>query len=274
MRPPPATAARVGWRPDWTLKLFVHHGSYVHSRIAARDELAGTDVILVHRLLKGAVAAEARTAGFALFTAAAVEALGLDPVALGLTAAGESIEHIGPVSTFVWDLETRWQAESSRRRVDTTAGAAVLDLEGTFPEEASVVWAYLTAPALRSQWEGPIAVEETSIAGRRGVGTISQCVTGRLATLEEIVDWQPYDHIGWRLAIPDVGSVLSSVDLDPVAGGTRVHIRWTVASPGPGATGDLAPVGHEKRAALDRLATVLAARDGAGADRLKRVVES
>ena len=124
--------------PRLDLKLFVHHGSYVHNRIAGRDELAGTDVILVHRLLKGNVAADVRSAGFALFTEAAAEALGLDPAALGLTAAGESIEHLGDISTFVWDLETRWQSESQRRRLDGTDGDVVLDLEALLPGDASV----------------------------------------------------------------------------------------------------------------------------------------
>ena len=52
--------------PRLDLKVFLHHGSYVHSRIAGRDELAGSDVILAHRLLKGTVAADARSAGFRL----------------------------------------------------------------------------------------------------------------------------------------------------------------------------------------------------------------
>src|SRR4249919_1992959 len=68
--------------PRLDLKLFVHHGSYVHGRIAGRDELAGRDVILVHRLLKGSGAADGRGNGFALFTAPAVDALALDPIAL------------------------------------------------------------------------------------------------------------------------------------------------------------------------------------------------
>src|SRR5688572_7051431 len=61
--------------PRLDLKLCLHHGSYVHSRIAGRDELAGRDVILVHRLLKGEVARMARHGGFALFTDAAIAAL-------------------------------------------------------------------------------------------------------------------------------------------------------------------------------------------------------
>jgi hypothetical protein len=243
--------------PRLDLKVFVHHGSYVHSRIAGHDELAGSDVILAHRLLKGTVAGDARAAGFALFTAAAVEALGLDPAALGMSAGEESIEHLGVVSTFVWDLEARWRDESGRRRLDGTEGKVVLDIDMTCAAEPSVVWAHLTNPALRSRWEGPIVIEETSVGGRRGVGTISQCVTGRLATIEEVVDWQPYDHIGWRVTVPDVGPVQSTVDLHPAGVGTRVHLRWTVDAPGLPDGDTFASIEREKRSALMRLARLL-----------------
>ena len=46
--------------PRLDLKLFVHHGSYVRTTIAGRDELAGSDVIVVHRLLKGSTAESSR----------------------------------------------------------------------------------------------------------------------------------------------------------------------------------------------------------------------
>jgi hypothetical protein len=177
--------------PRLDLKVFIHHGAFVWSRIAGRDELAGSDVILVHRLLKGTGAAESRANGFALFTAAAVEALGLDAPALGLRAGEETIEHLGHVDTFTLDLEARWQAESGERRLDIADADLAFDVEATLAVEPSVVWAHLTSPGLRTRWEGPIRIEETSAGGRRGVGTTAQCVTGWLATLEEIVDWQP-----------------------------------------------------------------------------------
>ena len=172
--------------PQLDLKLFVHHGEYVVGRIAGRDELAGPDVIVVHRLLKGAVATRTRTMGFALFTEAATTALGLDPAALGLEPGEETIEHLGSVSTFTLDLEGRWQREAGRRRLDAGAGEVVVDVDMRVAAEPSVVWAYLTSPSLRSSWEGPIVIEETLAGGRRGVGTTTQCVSGRLATLEEI----------------------------------------------------------------------------------------
>ena len=37
------------------LKFVVHHGEFIRQRMAGRDELAGRDVILVHRLLKNTV---------------------------------------------------------------------------------------------------------------------------------------------------------------------------------------------------------------------------
>ena len=92
--------------------------------------------------------------------------------------------------------------------------------------DPGVVWAHLTSPSLRSLWEGAIEIEEDSQGGRRGVGTTTRCVTGRLATLEEIVDWQPYDHVGWRLTVPAVGPVVATADLEASDEGTTVRVRW------------------------------------------------
>ncbi|HEX5147824.1 MAG TPA: DUF2652 domain-containing protein, partial [Candidatus Limnocylindrales bacterium] len=148
--------------PKLDLKVLVHHGAYVRGPIAGRDELAGPDVILVHRLLKGTTAAEARAHGFVLFTDAAVDALGLDPEVIGLTRGKESIEHLGHVVTFTLDLETRWQAEAAEQRLEIDARDLILDVEATLAAEPSVVWAHLTSPALRTKWEGPLVIEESS----------------------------------------------------------------------------------------------------------------
>ena len=212
--------------PRLDLKLFIHHGSYVRTKIAGHDELAGASVIVVHRLLKGSTAAIARARGFALFTAQAVDALRIDPVTAALTAAEESIDELGRVKTFTLDLETRWQTETSARRLDLRGEEIIVDLEATVPVDPATAWAYLTSPGLRSRWEGPIAIREQSPAGRRGVGTLAQCVTGRLATLEEIVDWQPYDHVAWRVAVPGLGSVGTTADVEPGDSGTRIRRRW------------------------------------------------
>ena len=121
-----------------------------------------------------------------------------------------------------------------------------------------MVWAHLTSPALRTQWEGPIQIEETSAGGRRGVGTTAQCVTGRLATLEEIVDWQPYDRVAWRLAVPGVGPVAATADLDPTESGTHLRLRWGYLGGVPADADAVEQMRVDKEAAYARLATVIA----------------
>ena len=244
--------------PRLDLKLFVHHGSFVRSRISGRDELAGSDVILVHRLLKGTAAAEARGNGYALLTSDAVEALALDPVAMDLRSGEESIEHLGRVMTFILDLEDRWQAETEVRRLHLSDTDVILDVVATISTEPSDVWAYLTSPSLRTRWEGPLVIEETLTGGRRGVGTTTQCVTGRLATLEEIVDWQPYDHVGWRLAVPGLGPVAAIADLDATDAGTRLRVRWAYLGQTAADAAVIARIRADKAAAYARLEALVA----------------
>ena len=156
--------------PKLDLKLFVHHGSYVRTTIAGRDELAGSDVIVVHRLLKGSTAESSRANGFALFTAAAIDALGLDAGALGLAEATEAIDHLGTVTTFTLDLEARWAVERQARRLDVGDGDGVVDLDAIVPAEPAEVWAHLTSPELRTLWEGPLEIVEA----RRADGAASE----------------------------------------------------------------------------------------------------
>ena len=90
------------------------------------------------------------------------------------------------------------------------------------------------------------------------MGTTAQCVTGRLASLEEIVDWQPYDHVGWRLAVPELGPIEATADLEAVDGGTRVRLRWEYRGTTPIDAGVMGRVREEKDAAFGRLQRAIA----------------
>lgn len=59
--------------PSLDLKVIVHAGEFVTQRVAGSSEVAGSDVILVHRLLKNSVAKR----GYALVTDAALRAVEL-----------------------------------------------------------------------------------------------------------------------------------------------------------------------------------------------------
>lgn len=250
--------------PRLDLKFFVHHGRYVRTRIAGRDELAGSSVIVVHRLLKGETAARARDAdgrasGFVVFTGDAVTSLGLDPDAAALARGTEEIEHLGDVATYVEDLEGRWHDEAAEPRLQVTDDRLLLATDVVVQGDQATVWNHLTSPAMRARWEGGLVLDLGTEGSRLGVGTTLQCVTGRLATIEEIVDWQPFKHVGYRVVVPDVGVLDATYDLDGGDGGgpTVVHQRW-----GGDATIDRAEAQEVlggRRAALDRLVALIAA---------------
>jgi uncharacterized protein YndB with AHSA1/START domain len=246
--------------PRLDLKFFVHHGQYVRSRIAGRDELAGASIIVVHRLLKGTTAAalhaaDGTAAGFAVFTADAIGHLGAEAATLELARGAETIEHLGEVVTFTQDLDRRWQAEAARHRMERDFGGAIFDLTVHLAAPASVVWAHLTSPALRPGWEGPIRIEETTADGRRGIGTTNRCVTGILASLEEIVDWQPFEHVGYRVTVPEVGPIEATFDLAEASdrATTTLRHRWAFGGAGALDAATRRRLGAERRAALERL---------------------
>src|SRR3954464_11670207 len=74
------------------LKFVAHHGEFIKQRMAGRDELAGRDVILVHRLLKNAVKERLGEHAYLLLSDACIQAMGIDAAVQGLFAHEEAID--------------------------------------------------------------------------------------------------------------------------------------------------------------------------------------
>jgi hypothetical protein len=83
------------------LKIVAHHGRFLRQVIGGRGQVAGTDVILAHRLLKNGWG---RGHAYLLLTEAALRWIGVDPSGAGLTTHTERYEHLGDVQCFVRDL--------------------------------------------------------------------------------------------------------------------------------------------------------------------------
>jgi hypothetical protein len=49
-------------------------------------------------------------------------------------------------------------------------------------------------------------------AGRRGTGTVNHCIHGKDVIIEEVLDWQPYEHVSYRtlLPIPNVPKLVNT----------------------------------------------------------------
>ena len=93
------------------VKFVVHHGEFIRQKMSGREELAGRDVILVHRLLKNEVGKTFGARAYALYSDACVQAMSIDPRAQGLVEHAEAIEHIGETKCWVSDLEQAWTRE-------------------------------------------------------------------------------------------------------------------------------------------------------------------
>jgi hypothetical protein len=199
--------------------------------------------------------------GFAILTIDALRAWGLTAPDLGASTTSEPIDPFGEVGLAVIDLEARWRVDDGRRRIDLDLVAADVDETVAVVGSPADVWACLTDPSLRSAWEGGRIVLDDPLAVR-GVGSTGRCVTGRLATLEEVVDWQPYEHLGYRLTVPRIGPVEVAYDLARLEAGTSLRVRWAVPETADIDRSSLRAIGRERRAALGRLARLVAVGTG------------
>ena len=214
--------------PSLNLKVFAHDGDYIRQRVAGREELAGTDVILVHRLLKNTVTDTFRLQGYALFTEACTRAMGVDPAGLAMREHLEAYEHIGEVRTFVHDLQARWTEEQERRRVYIAPGKADGEQSFDLPNRPAVAWDYLTSPTKRMRWQpGTTSVDQTNPRGRRGPGTTNHCAHGHDVIVEEILDWRPFDYFTVRFVLFGV-PIEETAELTATESGTRVTLRQKV----------------------------------------------
>ena len=107
--------------PGLDLKVVAHHGSVARQRMAGREELVGSDVVVVHRLLKNRIAEDLGVPAYALYTDALTGAMGLaDPTAAGMREYRESFESVGEVAGWVTDLAAAWETEQRRVRTKVT----------------------------------------------------------------------------------------------------------------------------------------------------------
>ena len=104
--------------PDLDLKFVVHHGEAIVQKVAGRQELLGSDVIVVHRLLKNEVVERLDIGAYALITQACID------VSAPRTRREKALmEHIGPaygeaLRSGVPTLIAELGAELARREAD------------------------------------------------------------------------------------------------------------------------------------------------------------
>ena len=222
--------------PRLDLKFVAHHGTVGRQRMAGREELVGSDVIVVHRLLKNRVGAALGLGAYALYTEPLVAAMGItDPRAGGLREHREAFDGVGAVTGWVADLERAWAAADERTKSYVAASDALVVITTRVRAPQELTWEWMTSPIRRVNWTtGLTGFVEEAAGGRRGAGTVNHCMHGKDAIVEEILDWRPPHYQTIRVTLPYRGypKVLMTLELEPVPDGT--NIAWRAARPRSG----------------------------------------
>jgi hypothetical protein len=209
--------------PSLDLKFMAHHGDYIFQSIGGYREMVGTDVNLIHRLLKNHVADVSGWRGYALFTGQALSHTGLKPD--GLQEMSETYD-IGEVKIFVTNLKDRYQALQDLRHVIVDRVEADLIYEYDYPAPPPVVWDWLNDPQKRLLWEYadrrmfPIFLPK----GRTTTGAVNHCLHGKnLVMVETVLDWRPFDYFTVTQDVLQAVLMTITFQLLPTATGTHLN---------------------------------------------------
>jgi len=219
--------------PTLNLKFVVHHGSYAVREMAGSKELVGSDVIIVHRLLKNDIKDRMGLNGYAFFSGDCLEHYGLDADALTLRPDLETYDDVGEVPGWILDLETHWTQAQERREVIVPADdPTAMTLTYEMPAPPALVWDHLTSPTKRLMWqEDTLDLKQTNPGGTRGVGTTNHCVHGKNSVYEEILDWKPYRYMTDRSRTP-MGPMLMMFELSALGDGDRTKVTVRIKPEG------------------------------------------
>ena len=212
--------------PDLDLKFVVHHGEAIVQKVAGRQELLGSDVIVVHRLLKNDVVERLGIKAYALLSQAAIDAAGIDPAALGMRRAHGDVR-----------ADRRGAALGPRPRAPLAGGGGTRPRPRHAgggrpgPDRADRAcrprWPGSSSPGPASACPGsrgsPRSAIEGATGGRRGPGSANHCRHGKDAVIEEILDWRPYDYVTDRTILDTPDGPVKVAPHDRAGAGPQRH---------------------------------------------------
>ncbi|OLO99110.1 hypothetical protein BVU76_27340 [Mycolicibacterium porcinum] len=186
------------------LKFVCHYGNFIVESEGGRVDLAGPDVILVHRLLKNSVSERTGIEAYALFTQACLRRL---PQSFQLPPHEEVYESFGVTAGGVHDLKQSASAIQDAHRHYIGAEDADLVLTVDVPVPPAVAWKYWVDPVERQRWQCRHFSDEPdrvtpNTRGRVGPGTWRW----------EFVDWRPFTTFTCEVSGSRIGRYLGLRD--------------------------------------------------------------
>jgi hypothetical protein len=177
------------------LKMCIHHGEYVIQKLGDREELLGADVIIPHRMLKNQVVDKTNIKAYALFSDAAAAQLKLETICDPLIPYKETYEHLGELGMQVHDLRSAWKNYLDEMRFVVNPETAWVKIELEIPFPPSLIWDYVTTPALEAPILGLESVKRTDdLGGRTHPGAQFHCAHSSGDFFNKVVDWKPFNY--------------------------------------------------------------------------------
>lgn len=179
------------------LKFLLHYGTFSISPLRGRDELVGSAVIEVHRLLKNHITEATGIRAYTAYTAAAAEALGLDGFTTNLAGHTETYPDLATLTLWIQDMHPVWERDREGTRFRVSPGDVLVRAEGELPVPPGVVWELLLQPRYRSILFGLDRQEPGHRQqGRIAEGSVFTCYHGRSpATTQTVLALQPLKRI-------------------------------------------------------------------------------
>jgi uncharacterized protein YndB with AHSA1/START domain len=225
-----AACANVG---SLDLKFFVHFGSFVIQPVSELNQLVGSDVNLIHRLLKNTVTAETGIRAYLLLTEPAVNALALDPVHEEMVSHPEETTDFDVIKVWVRDMHPVYENANSERRSFYEPDQLLLSIDTVIPVPIEEVWRYSNQSEFRNTIIGS---DSYDVVDRRGVrvgeGSTYQCYHGNMTVKQLVLDWRPFQRVILEQLVPLPGKPTTSIiefTFEETANGTR--FTETVAKP-------------------------------------------
>ena len=205
------------------LKFFIHFGSFAIQRISEHNELVGSDINLLHRLLKNSVFDATGFQAYALYTQAAIHQLGIEDLVNTMTQHREAYEHLGEIRVWIQDMHPVWEDKRSAAETSFPYDHIWAQYKVFLAMPREFVWDYLIQPKYRNTLVGSDRMEITNrSSGRIAPGSIYQCYHGDKLVPQTILQLRPFElMIVQELSpmIPGSGGI-SEYRLDSTEGGT------------------------------------------------------
>ena len=211
------------------LKIFIHHGQYMVQKINDSEELLGSDVNTIFRLMKNNVVQETGIEAYLLVTESAVKAMELEFDSASDLSGSEKYEHVGEINYLIENLFDNWQESKKTVKYFIKEDDPLLieELSKEFCVNADIAFLMYTKPEWRKVNLHADKIEMFNTKGsKQGPGSSFHCHHGDEVSKIEITDWNPGQYISLKIALPYGLSLRGTYEFVDTDNGCIMKLRF------------------------------------------------